>query len=147
MTEKNEETLHSVCVSAILIANPAKRFCRIQEVIMSDFENLNGNEQDLDGADMEEVLGSVTLTLEDDSEVECLILAIYQAGGKDYIALLPVGEDGEPDDNSDVLIYRYIDNGEEEPEIENIEDDEEYEAAADAFDELLDEQDFEDEEE
>ena len=114
---------------------------------MADFENLNAGEDEFDASDMEEVLGSVTLTLEDDSEVECLILAIYQANGKDYIALLPLGADGEPDDDSDVLIYRYVDHGEDEdPEIENIEDDEEYEAAADAFDELLDEQEFDDEE-
>ncbi|MDO4619700.1 MAG: DUF1292 domain-containing protein [Lachnospiraceae bacterium] len=93
----------------------------------------------------EDDLGTVTLTLDDDSEVDCLILAIYPVGEQQYIALLPLNEDGEPDDDSDVLIYRYIDNGDEEPEIDNIESDEEYEAAADAFDEILDEQEFDDE--
>ena len=80
-------------------------------------------------------IGTVTLIMEDDSEVECEILAIFPAGEKDYIALLPL-DDKEEDD---VIIYRFIDHGEEEdPELQNIEDDEEYEVAADAFDELLD---------
>ena len=39
--------------------------------------------------------GTVTLTLEDDTEVECGIVAIYPAGDKEYIALLPLGGDEE----------------------------------------------------
>ena len=39
---------------------------------MADFENLNVGEDEFDASDMAEVLCSVTLTLEDDSEVECL---------------------------------------------------------------------------
>lgn len=52
----------------------------------------------------------------------------------------PLNEDGENEDG-DVFIYRYkeVDG---EPTLENIEDDDEYEVAADAFDEWLDEQDF-----
>ena len=90
--------------------------------------------------------GSVTLTLEDDTEVECIILAIFPAGDKDYIALLPVDENGEAEDDAEVLIYRFIDHGEDaEPELLNIEDDEEYEIAADAFDEMLDDEEFDEE--
>ncbi len=101
---------------------------------MADFENYN------DDTDLGEDLGSVTLTMDDGSELECDIVAIYPAGGKQYIALLPIDE---PEDEAGVLIYRYIDNGDEEdPDIENIEDDDEYDLAADAFDELLDEEDF-----
>ena len=32
--------------------------------------------------------GTVTLTLDDDTEVECAIVAIFPAGDKEYIALL-----------------------------------------------------------
>lgn len=93
---------------------------------------------------MTEGLGTVTLTLEDDQEVECMILSIYPAAGNEYIALLPLGDDGEPDEDSEVYLYRYIDHGEDrDPELQNIDDDEEYEAAADAFDEMLDQQEFE----
>ena len=88
----------------------------------------------------EEVM-TVTLTLDDDSVVECEVITIYEANGKDYIALLPLNEKGESE-SGDVYLYRYTEeNG--EPSLENIEDDDEYEIAADAFDEWMDEQDFE----
>ena len=99
-----------------------------------------------DAAENEEDFATVTLTLEDDTELECIILGTFTAGGHDYIALLPNSEAGGDDDDGEVLIYRYIDHGDEEPEIANIESDEEYEMAADAFDELLDEEEFDDEE-
>ncbi len=83
---------------------------------------------------------TVTLTLDDDTELECAVLTIYEVDGKEYIALLPM-DDAENEDG-DVYIYRYAEvDG--EPTLENIEDDDEYEAAADAFDEWLDEQEFE----
>lgn len=84
---------------------------------------------------------TVTLTLEDDTEVECAIISIYEAGGKDYIALLPLG--GREESEGEVYIYRYIEGENGEPSLENIEDDAEYEMAADAFDEQLDEEVFE----
>ena len=88
---------------------------------------------------MEEVM-TVTLTLDDDEVVECAVLTIYEANGKDYIALLPLDENGESE-SGDVYLYRYAEvDG--EPTLENIEDDDEYEIAADAFDEWMDEQDF-----
>ena len=89
----------------------------------------------------EEVM-TVTLTLDDDSVVECEVITIYEANGKDYIALLPLNEKGESE-SGDVYLYRYTEE-EGEPSLENIEDDDEYEIAADAFDEWMDEQDFED---
>jgi len=88
----------------------------------------------------EEVM-TVTLTLDDDSVVECEVITIYEANGKDYIALLPLNEKGESE-SGDVYLYRYIEEG-GEPALENIEDDDEYEIAADAFDEWMDEQEFE----
>lgn len=84
---------------------------------------------------------TVTLTLDNDEVVECAILTTYEANGKEYIALLPLNENGESE-SGDVYLYRYIEvDG--EPTLENIEDDDEYEIAADAFDEWMDEQDFE----
>ena len=85
---------------------------------------------------------TVTLTLDNDEELECAVLTIYEVEGKEYIALLPLAEDGSEEDG-DVYIYRYIETEDGEPTLENIEDDDEYEAAADAFDEWLDEQEFE----
>ena len=86
-----------------------------------------------------EALDTVTLTLENDEELECEILTIYTAAGKDYIALAPMDEslDGI------VYLYRYIDHGENEPELVQIDTDEEYEIASDGFDEWLDTMEFE----
>jgi uncharacterized protein YrzB (UPF0473 family) len=86
---------------------------------------------------------TVTLTLDNDEELECAVLTIYSVDDKEYIALLPLDEEGE-NEEGEVYIYRYIETEDGEPTLENIEDDDEYEAAADAFDEWLDEQEFED---
>ena len=75
---------------------------------------------------------TVTLTLDNDEVLECAVLTIYEAGGRQYIALLPLDENGE--EEGDVYIYRYIETDPENPDLENIEDDEENEIAADAFD-------------
>lgn len=84
---------------------------------------------------------TVTLTLDNDETLECVVLTIYSAGENEYIALLPIDEDNE-NEEGDVFIYRYSEeNG--EPKLDNIEDDDEYEIAADAFDEWLDEQEYE----
>lgn len=82
--------------------------------------------------------GTVTLTLEDDTEVECAIVAIYPAGDKEYIALLPLDDE----ESGEVFLYRYTEDENGEPSLENIEDDEEYEIAADAFDEMLDSEEY-----
>ena len=84
---------------------------------------------------------TVTLTLDNDETLECAVLTIYSVGEQEYIALLPI--DDEQNEDGDVYLYRYIVTDDGEPTIENIEDDDEYEAAADAFDEWLDEQEFE----
>ena len=86
---------------------------------------------------------TVTLTLDNDEVIECAVLTIYSVDDKEYIALLPLNEDGD-NEEGDVYIYRYVETEDGEPTLENIEDDDEYEAAADAFDEWLDEQEFED---
>ena len=85
---------------------------------------------------------TVELTLDNDEVVQCAILTLFQAAGREYIALLPLNEDGDTEDG-DVYLYRYVETPDGEPELENIEDDEEYEIAADAFDEWMDTQEFE----
>lgn len=83
---------------------------------------------------------TVTLTMDDDSEVECVVLTIFEAGERDYIALLPM--DGKEAEEGEVYLYRYLAGEDGEPALENIESDEEYEIVAEAFDELLDEQEY-----
>ena len=89
----------------------------------------------------------VTLELDDGTEIECAILTIFEVKDTDYIALIPLDENGEGNEEGEVLIYRYAEDGEGNPALSNIEDDEEYEIVAERFDELLDEEEFGDEEE
>lgn len=84
---------------------------------------------------------TVTLTLEDDSELECVVLTTLTAGGQQYMALLPITEEGD-EEEGEVYLYRYAQSKDGLPLLENIESDEEYEAAADAFDEWLDTQEY-----
>ena len=85
---------------------------------------------------------SVTLTLENDEELECAVLTIFETDGREYIALLPLDENGDNDDGQ-VYLYRFIDNGEDkEPGLENIIEDEEFERVSEAFNDWMEEQDF-----
>jgi len=86
----------------------------------------------------------VTLTLDDDEEVDCAILVTFDVANQEYIALSPMDENGENVDG-DVWLYRFLRDttGEGKHDLENIEDDEEYEMVADKFDEWLDTQAFE----
>ena len=103
-----------------------------------DRNPLNPGAEEDDGSDMR-----VTLEMDDGSSVECEILTIFEVKEQNYIALLPVDENDDPDEEGEVYIYRYFEDAEGNPSLENIEDDEEYEAVADKFDELLDDAEFE----
>lgn len=96
------------------------------------------------GGDDTDIL--VTLDLEDGSQVECEILTIFSVNGQDYIALLPQGENGEPNEDGEVFIYRYFEDEDGNPSLDNIQDDDEYEAVSDRFDEWLDENEFNEQE-
>ena len=94
------------------------------------------------GYDAEEM--TVDLDLEDGTSVTCAVVTILTVSGRDYIALLPLDENGDNADG-EVWFYRYSENPDdtnEEPELEYIDDDDEYEAVADAFDEYLDSSEF-----
>lgn len=92
-----------------------------------------------DNAETEEEM-TVTLTLDDGTELECVVLTIFTAGERDYIALLPM--EGQEEEEGEVYLYRYSEGEDGQPNLENIEDDEEYEIVADAFDEMLDESEY-----
>lgn len=98
------------------------------------FEQTESNDEEM----------TVTLDLEDGSSVECAIVTILTVNNQDYIVLLPLDENGENEDG-EVWFYRYSENEndpDEEPVLDYIDDDNEYEAVADAFDEFLDTQEF-----
>lgn len=87
---------------------------------------------------------TVELTLEDGQNVICGIVTILTVRGQDYIVLLPLNEDGKNEDG-EVWFYRYAEDENDvnaEPVLTYIEDDEEYEIVSDAFDEYLDNAEF-----
>lgn len=113
---------------------------------MSDIENgsCSGNCTDCGSdcnLDFSNPNATVTLTLDDDTELECAVLTIYPAGEHKYIALLPLDENGENHDG-EVFLYRFSQEEGDQPVLENILDDDEYDIAADAFDELLDKAEY-----
>ena len=101
------------------------------EIIMSDNTDYNNKSE----------YSTVTLSLDDGSEVECAVIRTFPAGDKNYIALLPIADIDE--DESEVYLYRYSISADNEPVLENIDSDEEYEIVSDAFDEELDAMEYE----
>ncbi len=83
----------------------------------------------------------VTITLDDDSELDCEIIIIFESEGQDYIALLPVDQDGNALEDIGILLYRYFETEDGSPVLDNIDSDEEAAAVSDVFDAILDEVD------
>ncbi|MED9902897.1 MAG: DUF1292 domain-containing protein [Lachnospiraceae bacterium] len=87
---------------------------------------------------------TVELELDNGENVTCAVITILTVDKKDYIVLLPLDENGENTDG-EVWFYGYKEDESDpnaEPELIYIEDDNEYEAVSDAFDEYLDNQEF-----
>lgn len=82
---------------------------------------------------------TITLTLEDDSEMVCIVLGIFECEDQEYIALLPEDEE----DGEDVFIYKYKEINEEEVELDTIESEEEFEKVSKTFEEIFDDEDEE----
>ena len=80
----------------------------------------------------------ITLEYDDGTELECEMMGVFEADGKEYIALIP------QDDSDDVYIYGYKEVSEDEFELIDIEDDAEFERAVAVFDQLMLEEDEED---
>lgn len=114
---------------------------RKELIIMKKEKDSNTNIEPLDAAEEEM---TVDLDLDDGRHVTCSIVTILTVSNRDYIVLLPLNEEGQ-NDSGEVWFYRYMEdeqNPNEEPTLEYIEDDEEYEAVGEAFDEYLDSVEF-----
>ena len=85
---------------------------------------------------------TVTLTLDDGRVIECVVLGIFEAGSREYVALLP--EEERESEEGTVFLYRYVKGGDGEPDVEYIDSDEEYRIAANQFNELINSYGYED---
>ena len=83
----------------------------------------------------------LTLEMEDGTEEDCIVLTIFPMDDKQYIALLPVAQ--ADDEEADVYLYGYTEDEDGNPILSDIEDDDEFEAVCDRYDEVCDEEDFE----
>ena len=88
------------------------------------------------GCDPIENHKTITLTMEDDTEVECAVLTVFPVDAKEYIALLPLDENGQ-NQSGEVYLYTFARTETGDPMLSNIESDEEYAKAAVAFDTVL----------
>ena len=76
----------------------------------------------------------VTLTDEDGVDKDFYVDEIYEVGERLYAALIP----GNVDNVTEYYVFRLVDLGNDDFELEDIADEEEYDAAADAYEECLD---------
>ncbi len=82
----------------------------------------------------------VTLDLEDGTSMDCVVLTIFAVDEKQFIALTPV--DQAEDEDGDIFFYEYSEDEDGQPILGDIEDDDLFEAVCDRFDEICDEEDF-----
>lgn len=72
----------------------------------------------------------ITLTLENDEDVECAVLGIFDVEDQEYIALLP-------NDTEDVFIYIYLEDAQGNVTLENIESQEDFDKVSAVFLEII----------
>jgi hypothetical protein len=72
--------------------------------------------------------------LDNDTELDCGVIAIFQVQDKDYIALYPLNESDEK-----VFLYRLNHTEDNDLNLENIDDEEEYDIVANTY-ELVDDE-------
>ena len=88
------------------------------------------------GSGQNQIPNTISLTLDDNTEVECAILTIFPVKEKEYIALRPLDENGQNQDG-EVSLYVVSRTEQGDPMLANIESDEEYASAAKAFNSIL----------
>lgn len=76
-----------------------------------------GHHHDNDDSDNDDYADTITLCMENDEEVECIIIDIFPVDNEEYIALVPI-------ETEDVFFYKYIETEDEQFELLNIESEE-----------------------
>ena len=85
---------------------------------------------------------TMTLDLDDGGKLECIVLNVFPVNNREYIARLPMNDEGHVEEDAQIFLYRFEELGDDEVNLETIEDDDEFELVSDYFDEMLDEQEF-----
>ena len=101
------------------------------------------DEQEFGEDELDQDLPTITLTLEDDTELECSVIGTFDVDDLNYIALVPINGD-------EVMIYQFSEDDEGNMNLSLIESEEEFEKVSSAFNELFDDEfddSFDDEDE
>ena len=85
---------------------------------------------------------TMTLDLDDGGKLECIVLNVFPVNNREYIALLPMNDEGHVEEDAQIFLYLFEELGDDEVNLETIEDDDEFELVSDYFDEMIDEQEF-----
>lgn len=91
------------------------------------------------GDDHEHEFEVLTLSLDDGTELDCVVLEKFPLDDKTYIALQPLDDEEDPS----IHFFQYIED-DEEIELLEIEDEYEFEAVIEAYEDLFDFDDFDD---
>lgn len=86
-------------------------------------------------SDMDDI-EMIDITYEDGTSCSCEVIAHFDVEDISYAALLPEG-----DEDSDILVYRYSENG-DDVELCEITDEDEFNKVANVLDEILDDLEF-----
>ena len=81
----------------------------------------------------------VSLPLQDGTELECGVYSYFEVNNKKYFALLPLKGEKELDFSQSYMLYEVEMDDEENPAVLYIENDLEYEIAAQYFSRILSE--------
>jgi len=80
---------------------------------------------------------TVTLPLADGTELECGVYSYFEVNNKKYFALLPLKGEKELDFSQSYMLYEVEEDEEQNPIVLYIENDLEYEIAAQYFSRML----------
>ena len=90
-----------------------------------------------DELEYEENIETITLEYEDGSSEELEVVGIFEHDGASYIALIPLDDENDGDDELFVDLYACEEDEDGALTIYEIEDDDLFDAVADTFDSLL----------
>lgn len=78
---------------------------------------------------------TITLTAENGVQVECLVIALFEAGGQGYAVLLP--DLPEAREAGELFFYRYEEDDNGKPELGPILTEDEFRMVTDIFREIM----------
>ena len=61
---------------------------------------------------------TMTLDLDDGGKLECIVLNVFPVNNREYIALLPMNDEGHVEEDAQIFLYRFEELGDDEVNLE-----------------------------